>query len=173
MAVGKTGIPGNGGLKAMVYRRRYPFAWMQDEFDDLMNEMERRMNETFGTKALPGTELATRMVPALRGEFRVDVREHGDEVLVVADLPGVEKQDVSLRLADPRTLELHWERRLEKQEKEEGWYLKERTYGSMSRIIALPADVIEEGASASFKNGVLEVRLKKSPAEKGARIQIE
>ncbi len=157
----------------MVSRRRYPFGWMQDEFEEVMNDMERRMNEVFGTKALPGAELAGKMVPALRGEFRVDVREHDDEVFVVADLPGVEKQDVSLRLINPRTLELTWERKLEKQEKEEGWYLRERTYGSMSRTIALPQDVAEEGASASFKNGVLEVRLKKLNIEKGARIQID
>ncbi len=157
----------------MVYRRRYPFGWMQEEFDEIMNDMENRMNEVFATKALPATEFAGRMVPALRGEFRVDVREHGDEVLVVADLPGVEKDDVSLRLVNPRTLELTWERKVEKQEKEEGWYLRERTYGSMSRVIALPGDVTEEGSSASFKNGVLEVRLKKLAIERGARIQIE
>ncbi len=157
----------------MAYKRRYPFGWMQEEFDDIMNDMENRMNEVFGGKALPSPGFAGRMVPALRGEFRVDVREHGDEILVVADLPGVEKQDVSLHLVNPRTLELSWERKGEKQEKEEGWYLRERTYGSMSRVIALPGDVTGEGASASFKNGVLEVRLKKMAIDRGARIQIE
>jgi HSP20 family protein len=157
----------------MVYRRRYPFGWMQEEFDEIMSDMENRFNEAFGTKALPATGLAGRMVPALRGEFRVDVREHENEVLIVADLPGVEKQDVSLRLVNPRTLELSWERKEEKQEKEEGWYLRERTYGSMSRIIALPKDVTEEGSVASFKNGVLEVRLKKLSIDRGTRIQIE
>ncbi|MDD1717911.1 MAG: Hsp20/alpha crystallin family protein [Methanoregulaceae archaeon] len=146
---------------------------MQDEFDEIMSDMENRLNEAFGTKALPAAGFAGRMVPALRGEFRVDVREHENEVLVVADLPGVEKQDVSLRLVNPRTLELSWERKEEKQEKEEGWYLRERTYGSMSRIIALPKDVTEEGSEASFKNGVLEVRLKKLSIDRGARIQIE
>ncbi len=159
--------------QGMVYRRRYPFGWMQEEFDDIMNDMEKRMNEVFGQKALPGTGLEGWRVPALRGEYRVDVREHEDEVLVVADLPGIEKQDVSLRLVNPRTLELTWERKQLTEEKEEGWYLRERTYGSMSRMIALPKDVTEEGSSASYKNGVLEVRLKKLSIDSGARIPIE
>ncbi len=51
--------------------------------------------------------------------------------------------------------------------------MRERISGSMSRIVTLPASVTDVGAKASFKNGVLEVRFKKSPEERGTRIQIE
>jgi len=54
---------------------------------------------------------------ALRGEFRVDIREHDDEVIVVADLPGVEKENVSLQLINPGTLEIPGERERRKRGK--------------------------------------------------------
>ncbi|HEU17321.1 MAG TPA: Hsp20/alpha crystallin family protein, partial [Methanolinea sp.] len=122
---------------------------------------------------LPPGGITDRMLPALRGEFRVDVREHDDEVIVVADLPGVEKDDISLKLGSPNTLEIDCERKGEKEEEREGYYMRERMYGSMKRMVALPRDVEEAGSSASFKNGVLEVRLKKSEKERGKRILIE
>ncbi|HUU76620.1 MAG TPA: Hsp20/alpha crystallin family protein [Methanoregulaceae archaeon] len=154
----------------MVWRRRYPFGWTMRDFDEMMNEMDNRF---LGGKFLPPGGFSDRMLPAIRGEFRVDVREHDDEVIIVADLPGVEKEDVSLSLLTPSTLEIDCVRRIEKEEKEEGYYIRERLYGSMKRIILLPHDVRDEGTSASFKNGVLEVRLKKSTKERGAKIKIE
>jgi HSP20 family protein len=93
--------------------------------------------------------------------------------MVVADLPGVDKEDISISLLNPNTLEIACERRSDKEEKDEGYYVRERMYGSMSRTVALPHDVTEKGASATFKNGVLEIRLKKSKEERGSRIKIE
>jgi HSP20 family protein len=157
----------------MPWRRRYPFNWMLRDFDDMMNEIESRFSDMSGTRLLPPGGMADRLLPAIRGEFRVDVREHEDEVLIIADLPGVEKDDVSLNLINPRTLEISCERKAEKEEKAEGYFMRERVYGSMTRIVALPNDVTDEGATASFKNGVLEIRLKKITIERGARIQID
>jgi HSP20 family protein len=51
--------------------------------------------------------------------------------------------------------------------------MRERTYGSMRRIVAMPADVTEIDSNASFRNGVLEIRLKKTKILPKARIQIE
>ena len=53
---------------------------------------------------LPPGGVTDRMLPAIRGEFRIDVREHDDEVIVIADLPGVEKEDVSLQIRTRETL---------------------------------------------------------------------
>jgi HSP20 family protein len=155
----------------MPYRRRYSFPMWRD-FEDMMNELENRFWGA-GGRFLPPGGMADRMLPAIRGEFRVDVREHDDEVIVVADLPGVERDDVSISLVNPGTLEISSERQSEKEEKDEGYFMRERMYGSMCRIVNLPHDVTEESASASFKNGVLEIRLKKSKEEKGKQIKIE
>ena len=161
----------------MAWRRRYLFGPFWQEFDDFMADMEGQFNEMLEelatTKALPGKEMRARMLPAIRGEFRVDVKAHDDEVIVAADLPGVEKDDVSLSLLDPRTLRIAIRRQAESKEEAEGYYVKERTYGSMDRVVRLPAGVTEEGAAATFKNGVLEVRLKKAAVEEKKKIPIE
>lgn len=157
----------------MVWRR-YPFESMWRDIEDMRAELDNMFQQvhTGGRLLLPGG-VADRMLPAIRGEFRVDVREHDDEVIVVADLPGAEKDDVSLQLLNPRALEISCERKGEKEEKSEGYYMRERVYGSMSRVVAMPADVTEDDASATFKNGVLEVRFKKTKIQPKSRIQIE
>jgi HSP20 family protein len=161
----------------MVLRRYRPNSAVWNEFNELMQEMESQisslMEEVETTPLLPAREFRGRLIPAIRGDLRVDVREHDDEVVVVADLPGVEKDDVSLQLMDPRSLQISCERKAEEEERMEGYYMKERRLGSMIRVIRLPASVTEKGGSASFKNGVLEVRLKKSPEERKKQIPIE
>ncbi len=161
----------------MAWRRRYFFGPFWNEFDDFMQDMETQFNEMIEelatTKALPGREMRARMLPAIRGEFRVDVKDHEDEIIVAADLPGVDKEDVSLELLDPRTLRIAFSRKAETEEKAEGYFVRERTYGSMDRVVRLPSDATQDGAAATFKNGVLEVRLKKTTIEEKKRIQIE
>ncbi|OPY37594.1 MAG: Small heat shock protein HSP16.5 [Methanoregula sp. PtaU1.Bin051] len=157
----------------MVWRR-YPFDSIWRDMEEMRSDLENLFQQTYaGAKLLPPGGVADRMLPAIRGEFRVDVREHDDEVIVVADLPGVEKEDISLQLVNPRALEVACERKGKKEEKSEGYYMRERVYGSLRRIITLPADVSEDGSTASFKNGVLEVRLKKTIISPKTRIQIE
>lgn len=156
----------------MAMRRRYPFGWTIRDFEEMMNDMESRLWGP-GSRMLPAGGFTDRMLPAIRGEFRVDVRDHDDEVIVVADLPGIEREDISLSLLSPDTLEITSERKAEKEESEEGFYVRERMYGNMSRTVALPHDVTEKGTTATFKNGVLEIRLKKSPEERGKKIEIE
>lgn len=154
--------------------RRYPFESMWRDIEEMRSDLENLFQQTYaGGKLLPPGGMADRMLPALRGEFRVDVREHDDEVIIVADLPGVEKENVSLRLAGPRALEIACERRGEKEAEAEGYYMRERVYGTMQRIVALPADVTEDDSTASFKNGVLEVRLKKARVSERSRIKID
>ncbi len=155
----------------MPWRRRYPFWWR--DWDEMMSELEGTFQALSGGRMLPAGGFTDRMLPALRGEFRVDVREHEDEVLIVADLPGVDKENVTLKLVNPRTLEISSQRNAEKEDKSEGYYVRERTFGSMSRIVTLPNEVTDENAKATFKNGVLEVRLKKVTMERGAAIPIE
>ena len=156
----------------MVYRRRYPFWWTWRDVDELMTEMENRFRGPSGRLLLPGG-ITDRMMPAIRGEFRVDVRDHDDEIIVVADLPGIEKEDVSVSLVNPSTIEISSQRKEEKEEKEEGYYMRERIFGALSRLVALPHDVTDTDAIASFKNGVLEIRLKKSSTQRGSSIKVD
>ncbi|MDK2917101.1 MAG: hypothetical protein PWR25_1658 [Euryarchaeota archaeon] len=155
---------------ANIERRPYRTIWQ--DFDDLMAEMESRFQSMLSGIGARGEEFRGRVVPAVR-DFRVDVRDHEDEVIVVADLPGVEKENVNVRLIDPQHLEISSRRAGETEEEGRDFFMRERIYGQMSRTVLLPAEVTEENAAATFKNGVLEVRLKKMPTETGTTIPIE
>lgn len=154
--------------------RRDPIESIWREMDEMGAELDHVFRQAYpGGKLLPAGGMGDRMLPALRGEFRVDVRAHDDEVIVVADLPGLDKDTISLNLLNSRALEISCDRVQENEETREGYYLRERVSGSMSRVMALPADVTETGAKARFRNGVLEVTLKKTVTPEKSRILIE
>ena len=90
------------GEGVMIRRRRYPFALLWNEIDELMAEWESRVQNTMAT----GASLPSMVGPALKREFRVDVREEMDEVIITADLPGIDKKDVTIRLVTPLNLEI-------------------------------------------------------------------
>ncbi|QCC50792.1 Hsp20/alpha crystallin family protein [Halapricum salinum] len=109
------------------------------------------------------------------GAIAVDVRDEGDAIVVVADLPGYETDDIEVTLNDERTLHLYAERESETEETEEGVYVRrERTQESIERTISLP-DAVEDGeTSAGYDNGVLTVTLpKQTPDEDSRSIPVE
>ncbi|WAI01826.1 Hsp20/alpha crystallin family protein [Methanogenium organophilum] len=167
---------------------RRPYRWsVYDEFEDMRRQMDQLMKWASSTSpalALPEGGERAEVVPIFRegwsGGFQVDVTEDENEVIVTADMmPGIEKENISMELVSPKALEITCERREEREERkgEEGetgrYYLHERKYGSMSRVIPLPKSVNPEGAKASFRNGILEVRLPVSALETQRRIAIE
>jgi HSP20 family protein len=149
-----------------------------DELNDMrayMDALFRQMGEPVaGTALLPAAGEQRQMLPALRGDMKVDVKEQGDEVVVTADMPaGIAKKDISIDLVNPKALEVSCERNEENEDLREGYFMQERVFGSMNRIVPLPKAVTEDGAKASFKNGVLEVHLKKRTKEPITTIMIE
>jgi len=94
------------------------------------------------------------------GKPKVDVIDRDSEIVVRAELPGVTKADLDVRVsADSITLKAHTSHE-EKEEKGE-YYRREMSYGEFQRTIALPHAVDGENARATFKDGVLEVTLPK------------
>ena len=150
----------------IMIRRRYPFALIWNELDELVTEWESRVQDAVAA----GAAFPSIVGPALRREFRVDVREGVNDVFVIADLPGVDKKDVVIRLKNPLTLEISVSGAAAQEECD--YYMRERLSGNMRRIVTLPAEVIDEEASASFRNGVLEICLRKVPQESGSVIPI-
>ena len=138
---------------------------LRAEFDELLADMQRQFAETM--ERISG---ATQQVPLLGGAgTMIDVREHDTDVIVVADLPGVERENISVRLLDSRTLRISARREEAREAEQAGYHMRERRIGAISRTVSLPTDVTEEEARATFKNGVLEVRLKKT-VETGGRV---
>lgn len=103
---------------------------------------------------------------------RLDVYEENDNIVVDVELPGLEKDDVSVAV-DGDVLTLKGEKKQESEAKEdEPVYRRERFYGSFQRSLQLPSDIDAEKVNAAYKNGVLRVALPKSEAAKPRQIAI-
>lgn len=91
----------------------------------------------------------------------VDMVDEKDEIVVKADLPGLDQKDIEVTVQDG-TLTIRGERKEEKEEKKEDYYYAERTYGAFMRSLPLPKGVDADKVKATFKKGVLEVHLPKA-----------
>jgi HSP20 family molecular chaperone IbpA len=110
------------GGNAMVWRR-YPFESMWHGMAEMRAELDHRVNQPgAGCRLLLPGGICDPVIPSIRGEFRVDVREHGDGVIVAADLPGADNDTVSLNLINPRALAISSERNKQTGERGEGYF---------------------------------------------------
>ena len=103
---------------------------------------------------------------------KVDVAETKDSVVVKAEIPGMEAKDIQVSLQES-LLTITGEKKQEKEEKTERFHRVERSYGSFSRGIHLPAGVEAGKVNAAFKNGVLTVTLPKREETKPKKVAIE
>lgn len=105
--------------------------------------------------------------------FRPDINvfAKGDDIIVEADLPGVSKDQLHVEVQDQRLL-LRGERKREEAVEDRDYYWCERPYGTFSRVFTLPATVDVGKIDASFKDGVLTVKLPKTEKAKPRRIAI-
>ncbi|HEY9855238.1 MAG TPA: Hsp20/alpha crystallin family protein [Stenomitos sp.] len=113
------------------------------------------------------------MTPALRGMQgpAVDVFQRENEIVVEAELPGLDIKDVEIN-ATENLLTLQGTSQREAEVKEENFYRAERRWGSFFRSIELPAPIDPEQATASFKNGVLTVRAPLAAGAKPRKVSI-
>jgi HSP20 family protein len=102
----------------------------------------------------------------------VDIYENDEHGVVIrAELPGVDKQDVSVGVENG-VLTLAGERKTDKELEEGTAYRRERFHGSFRRSFSLPDEVDTDQIAASFKDGVLEIRLPKSERAKPRKIEV-
>ncbi len=101
----------------------------------------------------------------------VDVYENDDALVVKAELPGVDKDQISVNV-EGRILTLRGERKTENEAKEENYYRRERTYGHFERSFTLPAEVDPESTKAEYKDGVLKIEVPKPAEQKPKQITV-
>jgi len=102
----------------------------------------------------------------------LDVYEDKQDLIVKVEIPGLSKDDIDLTI-EGNTLTIKGEKKKEHEIKEEDYYRSERVFGSFSRSIELPADVKTDKVNASFKDGVLEVRLPKTEEAKKNIVKVK
>jgi HSP20 family protein len=102
----------------------------------------------------------------------LDVFEEKDEVVVKADLPGLTKDEIEVTVTGD-VVTIKGEKKKEEEVKEKDYYRRERAYGSFVRSVELPCEVKSDRIKASFKDGVLEVRMPKTEEAKKKAVSIK
>ena len=101
----------------------------------------------------------------------VDMYDEDDRIIISAELPGMEKKDISVDVKD-RVLTLSGERNHDNEVKEENYYRRERAYGKFQRTFSLPADVDSDKIKADFQDGLLKIEVPKPEKQKPKEITI-
>ena len=136
-------------------------------------DMERMFEDFLGRGVLPFWP--ERWWPAPRMKITtpaVDLYEEKDDIVVKAELPGMEKDNIEVNLSD-RRLTIKGEKKQEEEVKKEGYYRSERSYGSFVRTLELPREVQTDKVKADFKNGILMIRLPKTEEAKKKETKVK
>lgn len=162
-------------------------AWPNDPFTTMQRLSEEMdgLFENFGLRPLGfGRRLSFPFSPGAASRLaesgqalwspQIEVFERDNQLKVRADLPGLKKEDVNIDIEDDN-LVIQGERKSEHEEKREGFYRSERSYGSFCRTIPLPEGVNPDEVKANFENGVLEVTIPtpQQPERQSRRIEIQ
>jgi len=143
----------------------------QDPFQSFRTEMDRLFDSFLGgmpsltslRQGFPSTQVIT---PTL------DVKENEKEIVVKADLPGMDEKDINLTVHNG-VLSLRGEKKSEHTDERDNYHVMERSYGSFQRSIRLPDTVDEDKAEARFDKGVLTITLPKRPETVSAQKKIQ
>ncbi len=146
-----------------IQRPRDLFGSLRDEMDRVFEQFNRGWG---GFPATVGGGTSAGLVP------HFDVRDDGKAVTIEAELPGVDEKDVSVVLADG-VLTVKGEKKQEREEKKDSYYLSERSFGSFERSLRMPEWVDEAKVEAHFDKGVLKIVAPKRPEAVKTERQIE
>lgn len=136
------------------------------EVDHLRREMDRLFDRFFDLKPVRFSAEEAGFIPP------VDVSETEKEVLVKAELPGMDPKDIDVSVQG-RLLSIRGERKQESEQKGKNFHRIERSYGSFSRTVELPAEVDEGGVKAAYKRGVLNLSMPKTVKDPVKKIAIK
>jgi HSP20 family protein len=150
----------------IIRYQRYPqvdFSAALDRLANMHDEMERVFESSFGSNFRPLATLS-RWTPA------VDVYQDKDQFTVVAEVPGLKKEEIEISLHGD-TLTLSGERKPQDKSTDQG-FRTERFFGKFQRSLTLPAVVNAEKVKATYKDGILEVVLPKADEAKPKQIEV-
>jgi HSP20 family protein len=156
----------------MAMERWRPFGGTMERWEpfrnaaDIQTEVNRLFDNFFGRPANPSAQGGRAWAPV------VDMCETKDDLVLSVELPGVREKDVTVSITGDR-LVIKGERRFEQEVKEQSFLHLERTYGKFERLIQLPMPVQSDKVKATYRDGVLEIRLPKVDAVKPKEIKID
>jgi len=139
--------------------------WKNQEIDKMRRDIDRlfaRMWDDFGMPIFPK---AVREIP------HIDVSETGDSLIIKAEIPGVNPEDMEILIRDD-ILTIKGEMRQELTKENENYHRMERRYGSFSRSLQLPCRIMAENVKATYKKGVLNIALPKCKPDAARKVKI-
>jgi len=131
----------------------------------MRNEMDRLFERFLGGSPFDWAGSMEAGLPAL------DVSETDDQVVVRAELPGIDPKELDVSVTGD-LLTVSGEKKSQTEQKRENFYLSERRFGSFQRSVRLPSHVDREAVSANYANGVLTIKLKKQESAKAKKVKI-
>ncbi len=101
----------------------------------------------------------------------LDVHETDDEIIVTAEMPGLDKDDFAVEISADRLI-LRGEKQRRAEEQGSGYYYAERSFGSFVRVVPLPCEIDAERVKARYRNGLLRITMPKSENTRARRIEV-
>jgi HSP20 family protein len=132
-------------------------------------EMEREFEAMFNRRGL----FPFRMRSAVEGKMpSVDMIDQKDNILIKAELPGVDKKDLDISVTN-KTVTIKGKTSSDKKEEKGNYYRREISSGSYERVLTIPANVDSSKAKAKFRDGMLELTLPKTEKTQSKKISVE
>ena len=157
--------------KCQLKHENLPQKGYNQKVNELKHNINRAFDNFFNILDYPLTPI---------GDFsfiepKIEVVETDDEVSVSAELPGLDEDDIEVDVSEDGYLTIRGEKRSNTEEKKDGRYFSERSYGMISRTVPLPMDIDVKKSSASFVKGVLKINVPKtlSAKQKIKKLQIK
>ena len=144
-----------------------------DPFEE-MGTLRRAVDRLFDDVILGGRTARTTpdRMAAVAWEPAVEMYETGDEVVVRAEMPNVDPSNVDVTVTND-AITIKGTMRQEEEKKDRSYYRRELRYGSYVRTLPLPAEVKGGDAKATYKDGVLEVKVPKSERAKPTSVKVQ
>lgn len=152
-------------VKWQPHRELQPFGGLKNEMDRLFDDFFNNWPSVAPLRHMKEADVA--YMPS------VNIREEKNEYIMEADLPGMTKDDLKLKISETSiTLEGERKHKFEKTEESEGYYVMESSFGAFRRVIPLPEAIDTEKVEAKLKDGLLGLKLPKLKSSKEKQIKI-
>jgi HSP20 family protein len=136
------------------------------------NEFRREIDSLYDRVFEPNFLPSSYMFGQGKWDPTLDISEGRKDITVKAEIPGIEAKDFDISI-DGRMLTIRGEKKQEQKEEKETFYRVERSYGYFNRTIQLPAEVNPDKVDATYKRGILKIKLRKSKENESKRIEIK
>lgn len=144
-----------------------------DELRAKLVRMRREMDRFIKDIVSTYPDQAINAVDVFGQDVKVDITQTDKDVIVKADLPGMDKDKIEVTLMNNKILKIGGSREMAKQEAGPGVVKQERMTGRFERVLELPVECMNEGIKAAYKNGVLEVDIPKMKPGKEEAVKIK